>query len=130
MNPFQDNIDGANVITQPFQKVITGYDRRYSLQESDDSRTADRSNTTALTNLGIIFATEPQLVQRVTTNLIAVDESVAMQIGAFLIYTDNTPLDIDKGDILFDHLTEKKYKVISFYKTGLKYKLMVIELND
>jgi hypothetical protein len=130
MNPFQNNLDGDGVITQPFLNNPPEYNRHYSLRASLESRTSDRSSVTEYATLGTFQGTEPQQVQRVTTNLITVDEGVAMQVGAFLIYTDTSTLNISKGHILLDHKTEKNYKIISFYRTGAQHKLIVIELDD
>ena len=130
MNPFQSNVDADSVITQPFLNNPLEYNRRFSLRASLELRTSDRSSVTEYDTLGSFQGTEPQQVQRVTTNLIAVDEGVAMQITAFVIYTDVTFLEFNKGTIILDHETEKNYKVITFYQTGNSYKLMIIELND
>lgn len=130
MNPFQSNIDSGTVITQPFLNNPPEYNRRFSLRASLESRTSDRSSMTEYDTLGTFQGTEPQQVQRVTTNLIAVDEGVAMQITAFIIYTDVTFLEFKKGVVILDHQTEKNYKVITFYQTGNRYELMVIDLSN
>jgi hypothetical protein len=124
--------DDVERLHSPFEEESKIFDRKFSLYKPKVGRTSDRSPIGDLTLIGTFMGCEPQLVQRVTTNLLSVGEGgdLAMQQAAYQILTDYTDLVISKGYVAIDPVTTKKYQVIAPHRQASKYDLMVTELDD
>lgn len=120
-----------STLQNPMTGLPAPIDRTFTLYSANEDRTGDRSATTARLSLGAFPATEPQQIQRVTTNLLSVgDPMLAMQMSAFKVFTGPTDLTFRKGQHIEDQKTGKHYRVVSTYQKGLEYDLMVTELDD
>lgn len=124
--------DDADRLHSPFTEESRIFDRLFTLYKPKVERTSDRSPIHDLITIGKFRGCEPQLVQRVTTNLLSIGEDgeLAMQQAAYQIHTDHTDLSIEKGYIAADPLTGKKYRIIAHPRQSSKYDLMVTELDD
>lgn len=121
-------------VENPF-KPSGAFGQKYAVYDSSQARDASRASMTEETLKGYVYAGEPQRVSRVTTNLLAIGDDVAMQVSAYEIFTDETDIEIEKNDTMKNLLTEKTYKVVSPEKSSelngtWEWNLMVTEYDD
>jgi hypothetical protein len=106
------------------------YDRDYTLYQEQSNRSADKSAFTDRVPVGTLRGGEPQMIQRVTTNLLTLATDGSMQVAAFKIPIQEASLPIEKGQVVTDLKTQKSFRIIAFYQKNDDVDLSVTELND
>ena len=114
----------------PFSEGSVIFDRWFILYESKADRQADSSSVEKRTDLVEFIATEPQMVQRVTENLLLIEELAAMQRAPYRIYTERTDITFHKGQVVTDQVTGKSYQILVAYTNVQGVDMTIMELDD
>jgi hypothetical protein len=114
----------------PFQEGGLAYDRDFKVYELFEDRLANSSSIINQKELFEFIGSEPQLVQRLTENLILMEDMAAMQKAPFRISTEQKGLSFKKGLGVYDQKTGKGYKILAIYPHEKGYDITLTELDD
>lgn len=114
----------------PFTQGALPYATSMTLQRVQDDRESDRTAKVKVTDLANFLGCEPQLVQRLTENLVLIDDMALMQKSPWRISTEDKTLQPKKGYYIRDNVSLKSYRILAYYPHKRGFDFTVTELND
>lgn len=116
--------------SNPYTQGSLIYNRDFTLYKPKDSRETNAASKEASVDIQDFVGAEPQMMQRATENLVLLEDISAMQNSLFVIYTQETFEEIEKGMRILDIDTEKRYRVMGYYTHVDGVDFVTSEMSD